>query len=71
MMIVEIIMGFVAELLRALLVEELSRRVRSNARRVRLVRQANRHRRFYTNLHRDRQRKLLHKLVTDQGDMVS
>jgi hypothetical protein len=71
MMLWDFVIGFVVELLRLLLLEELSQRVRKGVTRLHRIPLRKCAKNFYCALERNRKRQLLHKLITRDDEVAS
>jgi hypothetical protein len=71
MMLWDFIVGFIVELLRLLLLEELSQRVRRAVTWLHRIRLRRRVKSLYRTLERNRKRQLLHRLITPDDEIAS
>jgi hypothetical protein len=71
MMLWDFMIGFIVELLRLLLLEELSQHVRRSVTRLHRIRSRRRAKSFYRTLERNHKRQLLHKLTTRDDEVAS
>jgi hypothetical protein len=71
MMFWDFMIGFTVELLRLLLLEELSDRVRQGVTRLHRIRLRKRNKDLYRTLERHRKRKLLHRLIAPDDEIAS
>jgi hypothetical protein len=71
MMFWDFMIGFTVELLRLLLLEELSERVRRGVTRLHRIRLRKRAKSVYRTLERNRKRELLHRLIAPDDEIAS